>query len=361
MKMVVWEMRCMVKARKILGKNEIMQMDYINFMLEAAASSARFGTITEWQPKGRFTTRANINACLVMPFGSGKSTNLIQIKPEHCVKSNDMTFAGMIGTISKDGDFNEGSIIKAAGKLLVVDEFQSLDDTAKNAMNSLLEYPHTYSRNLGFQVKHPIRQKGKYFSLRVEKGCIDLYCKFSCITGGMYINKKNDVQKAWFSRFVPVVYNPTLDWYKKMTAGLTAMKINPQCHEGDFQFRNYMEFHADYWAAMGTDKFLLNYFDVHPRQTGYVARNLQDVARLSCFIASLEGRQIIKKSDYLEALKFRGLMLKNAILTSLTDVEMAILEHAEMSNSELALLTETSIPNISQRRKELEEAGILFA
>ena len=42
----------MVKAHRILSKSEIMPMDYLNFVLEAAASSAKFGLVTEWQPGG---------------------------------------------------------------------------------------------------------------------------------------------------------------------------------------------------------------------------------------------------------------------------------------------------------------------
>lgn len=359
----------MVTAHRILNKSEIMQMDYVNFMLEAAASSAKFGVVREVQPAhpdGVFVTRANINAMLVMPFGSGKSTSFIQVSD--CVKANDMKFSGMVGTINKDGEFNPGSIMKAAGKLLVIDEFQKLDDATKDAMNSLLEYPHTYSRNLGLHVKKPFKMNRKNVRVSVKEGTIDLYAKFSCISGGMWINKANDTQKAWFSRFVPIVFNPSLDYYEKMTAGQKVIRINPKTYETDFEFNDFLDFHKEYWKSLRANEFLMSYFEEHDRQRGYVSRNLQDVTRIACFIESLNEKSgknpktealVVSRESWELAMRFQGIMMMNSLRTDLTEVELAIVEHQNMTTDELAKLTGTSKSNISHRRKELREVGLL--
>jgi hypothetical protein len=347
----------MVKAHRILGKSEIMQMDYMNFILEAAASSARFGTITEWQPSGRFVTRANINALLVSVFGTGKTSSFI--KMEGAVAANDISFPGMIGTITKDGEFNPGLVVKAAGKLLIIDEFQKMDDTTKNAMNSILEYPHTYSRNLGFAAKRPFNLNRKGCVVKVKEGWIQAYSKFSCISGGMYLNRDNQVQQAWASRFIPIVFKPSMAYFERMTAGEQQIRINPHCFEADFQFRDYMTFHKEYWENLKKMPTIWNWFEEHADERGYSGRILQDIARLSCFIASLEKRSIIRPDDWKQALKLQKMVIINTICSSLTEIELKILECPERENKEISGLLSVSEVGVWKARKRLKSLGLL--
>jgi hypothetical protein len=103
----------------------------------------------------------------------------------------------------------------------------------------------------------------------------------------------------------------------------------------------------------------MGYFAKHPRQAGYIPRNLQDIARVACFVASLENRQIVRESDYLTALRLRDLMLQNALFSALSEVELAIMEHPEMGAAELAKSLCCRPENIYQRRQELEEMGFI--
>jgi hypothetical protein len=347
----------MVKAHRILSKSEITAMDYLNFVLEAAASSPKFGLLTEWQPNGRFQTRANINALLVSPFGTGKTTNLI--KMDEAVAANDISFPGMIGTINEDGDFVPGLAIQAAGKVLVIDEFQKMDNMVKNAMNSLLEYPHTYSRNLGYAVRKPFNLKRKNCRVSVKNGWISVYSKFSCISGGMYLNRKSQPQQAWASRSIPVIFRPSMAFFEKLTAGEQQIRINPHHFEGDFQFRGYMEFWKAYWDGLKAMPFVWNYFEKNPYDRGYSSRMLQDMARIACFLASLDGRQIVKKEDWEGSLRLQKVIAVNTILSDLDELEMEILQHPGVTQEAISRKMSVTQSMVSKARKGLKELGLI--
>lgn len=346
------------KAHRILSKNEILQMDYMNLVLEAAASSGKFGTLTEMQDNGPFVTRANIHALLIAPFGSKKTTGL-QVPGAQF--ANDVTFPGLLGTISKDGIFVPGLVARVSGGLMIIDEFQRMDDSVKNAMNSLLEYPHTYSRNLGYSARVPFKKHTKYCSIDVKEGWINVYGKFSCISGGMWLSRKNPVQQAWASRHIPIIFKPTLDYYKKMTLGEKPIKINPHMHEMDFIFRReeYKAFHAKVWENWENDEIIWNYFQAHDDERGYTGRMLQDLARLSCFMASLDKRSIIARKDWEKALKLQRIMALNTIFSDLTEIEMAILENPALGDEAISAKFRFSRMGVWKARKRLISDGLL--
>jgi hypothetical protein len=347
----------MVKAHRILGKNEITSMDYLNFVLEAAASSAQFGLVHEYQLGRKFQTRANINALLVSPFGTGKTTSLV--KMEGAVAANDITFPGMIGTINSEGEFVPGLAIQAAGKVLVIDEFQKMDNMVKNAMNSLMEYPHTYSRNLGYSVRKPFKLKRRNCSVNVRNGWISVYSKFSCIAGGMYLNRKSQVQQAWASRSLPIIFKPSMAFFEKLAAGEQQIRINPHYFESDFQFRDYMAFHAAYWSGLKAMPFVWNYFERTPMDRGYSVRMEQDLARVACFISSLEKRRIVKKEDWESALKLQKVVAVNTILSDLDELEMEILQHPEMTQEGISRKIGCSQSMVCKARKGLIGMGLI--
>jgi len=348
-----------MNAKKILNKSEITDVDYINFILEASASSARFGVIKEKEgPKKYFITRGNIHAMLVMPFGSGKTSSFLDI--ENAVYAYDITFPGLIGTITKDGEVVESSLMKAGGKVLVIDEFQLLDETTKNAMNSLLEYPHTYSRNLGYRVKVPVKKRSKYYSIEAKGNELRVYAKFSCIAGGMYVNKKSTISKAWLSRFIPLRFTPTLDYYEKLSKGEKTIKINPRIVETDFYFPNYLDFHKLYWDTFKSLP-IKEYFVKHPDESGYIVRCLQDIVRLSCFIASLDNRETVKKEDYELALRFLPNILLSYLYSGLDEIDIFILNNIHtMKQSEIAERLGMTPSAVSIRIATLKKMGVIL-
>jgi len=347
-------------AKKILNKSEITDTDYINFVLEASASSAKFGVVKEKEDvrKKYFVTRGNIHAMLVMPFGSGKTSSFLDI--ENAVYAYDITFPGLIGTISKDGEVVESSLMKAGGKVLIIDEFQLLDEATKNAMNSLLEYPHSYSRNLGYRIKSPVRKRGKYYSIEAKGNELRVYAKFSCITGGMYVSKKSTIAKAWFSRFIPLRFTPSLGYYEKLSKGEKSIKINPRIVETDFYFRDYLSFHKLYWETLKSLP-IKEYFEKHPDESGYTVRCLQDIARLSCFIASLEKRETVKKEDYEQALRFLPHMLSSYLYSGLDEVDLFILNNIHtMKQTEIAERLGITPASVSARISMLKKIGVIL-
>jgi hypothetical protein len=349
----------MMSVKKILNKSEITDVDYINFILETAASSARFGVIKEKEgPKKYFITRGNIHAMLIMPFGSGKTSSFLDI--ENAVYAYDITFPGLIGTITRDGEVVESGLMKAGGRVLIIDEFQLLDEATKNAMNSLLEYPHTYSRNLGYRVKAPVRKRSKYYSIEAKGNELRVYAKFSCIAGGMYISKKSTISRAWLSRFIPIRFTPTLDYYEKLSRGEKTIKINPRLTETDFYFPGYLDFHKLYWD---TFKSLLirEYFEKHPDESGYTVRCLQDIVRLSCFIASLDNRETVKKEDYEQALRFLPNILLSYLYSGLDEIDLFILSNIHtMKQTEIAERLKVTPATVSVRIAVLKKMGVIL-
>jgi len=344
-------------AKKILNKSELTETDYISFILEASASSAKYGVIMEKEEKGYHITRGNIHAMIVAPFGSGKTSSFLDI--ENAVYAFDITFPGLIGTISPDGEVIESSLMKAGGKVLIIDEFQMLGIDVKNAMNSLLEYPHFYSRNLGYKIKTPVKHRGKYYSIEAKGNELRVFAKFSCIAGGTFVSRRNSVAKAWFSRFIPIRFIPSLDYYEKLSRGEKIIRIKPKIVEADFRFPTYLDFHKAYWETLKKlDAY--KYFERNPEEAGYTVRLLQDIARLSCFIASLEDRVTVKKEDYELALRFLPSILSSYIYSNLNENDMFILNNMHiMKQSEIAEKLGVSTSYISQRVERLKSLGVI--
>ena len=340
-----------------LDNGEFSETDWLTLVLEAVASSPRFGVLREKEGSKYFITRANMHALVVMPFGSGKTSSFIQI--EDSVLAHDITFPGLIGTINKEGDLIESELLKATGKVLVIDEFQKIDEYTKNAMNSLLEYPHYYTRTLGFKLKGKVNKRGKFFRVRASGNRFEIYAKFSCIAGGMYVSRRTDVDKAWFSRFIPVVFVPSLDYYRKLSRGEKVIKINPAYFESDFVFDEYLSFNDAFWGAFEASPFK-SYFLNHPGERGYLVRCLQDLARLSAFFASLDKRNVIKEQDWRLSLRFLNNFLLSYIKRDLDEIDFYIINnYPKINQVEVAKKFGVTQPAISERVAALRNSGLL--
>jgi hypothetical protein len=294
-----------------------------------------------------------------MPFSAGKTSTFFNIKSG--IYAYDITFPGLIGSVTKDGEVIESSLMKAGGKTVIIDEFQLLSLDVKNAMNSILEYPHTYSRNLGFKIARSVSKGNKYFKISAKAGSnsFSVYSKFSCIAGGMYLTKKSTIDKAWFSRFVPIRLSPSIDWYEKMSKGEKLISIYPKYYEGDFKIRNYLELNEIYWDVIKSSNVSL-YFESHKNETGYLVRAMQDVMRISCFIASLNNNVIIRKRDFMDSLKFLPHMLSAYIYSDLDELDFYLVSsYPSINQTEVSEKYRVSQASISRRIEKLQEQGLL--
>jgi len=349
------------KLKPVLSKEEIFNLDYIKFVLLAAASSPRFGVIRCVEKNDLiFSMRARIHALLISPFGTGKTSQVIQINNASVVSANDITFPGLIGTITKTGEFIIGSCYKAGGKLLVIDEAQRMTKKTKNAMNSLLEPPHTYNRALGYKMLKPFRKRGKYRWVRGSENDFEIGSKFSCIASSMRIREGTDVEDAWNSRFILIRMKITENYMKKLLSGDIIFDINAIRYEGDFTFDDYMRYQKYYWNMYDKSKFK-SYFSKNPNMYGYLSRNSGDIIRLAAFVCASENRSAIQFEDVKMIYdKYWKIMMYNMLMAPLTKEEYTILNNIDLTESEIAAILGVSQPMISRYIKGLKAKGLLY-
>lgn len=321
--------------------NSPIALSYTNLALEASASSCRYGVIELHELDGIHISRANLHACLIMPFGSGKTSTIVRSFQENKVfkkylnEIKSLTAAGLVGTIDKDGNISQGQIKNSAGKLVVLDEFQDIDYKVMTNFNSLLEYPHQFEKAISYSIKKPINQKGKFYYVRGKQGesKIEVYSKFSCIANGMYINKTTSVGKAFFSRFLPIRLMPSEDYYGDFIRGKAPIKINPRIDE----IKSFI--HEDYLTLCDIfmDKFKrYKYFKENKEELGYSTRLITDIARLSDYIALKDqyGDNPIKKDtsinvlkkDYIMAMKYFDPIMSSYIYYDFDEKDLKIIE-----------------------------------
>jgi len=347
--------------RKVINKisgGDFSEIDYMNFVLEASASSARFDSVVEHEGDSRYITRGVIHSMLVMPFGSGKTSLFVSVK--EAISAHDISFPGLIGTITKEGELIESEVMKAAGKILIIDEFQKLSIDVRNAMNSILEYPHVYTRTLGYRIRNRVVKRGKYYRVvaKRDSNMFEIYSRFSCIAGGMYVNTRKTISKAWFSRFIPIRMHPSVDWYEKLSRGEKIIFINPKLRELKFEFNNYLDFHSIYWDLIKSSD-ILKYFSARPEERGYLVRCLQDLVRLSAFVASLDNSAEIN-DEYMVSLSVLPNILASYIFSDLDEVDMCILNKwPNLNQTELASEFGLTQAAISTRIRVLKEEGLL--
>lgn len=348
-------------VKDILQKSVWSEIDFMNFVLEASASSARFGVIEEKEDNKYYVTRANIHAMLILPFGAGKTSSLVEIP--NAFYCYDVSFPGLIGTINKDGEVVESAIMKAGGKVLVIDEFQLLSREVKNALNSILEYPHIYSRTLGYKIRSSVSRRGKYFYIKAKQNTnkFEVYSKFSCIASGMFVSKRTPVDKAFFSRFIPIRFTPSIDYYEKMSKGEKMLKINPINIECSFVFDDYLKFHSYFWNKV-KNSVSGKYFMERVDETGWLVRCLQDLVRLSAFVESLDGRNTVSYDTAKYVCdKMFNFMLMSYKTSILDEKDIFILMNlSNMKQVEIARYLEVSEAYVSQRIDFLKKMGLIL-
>jgi len=352
----------MAKIRRLLNKEIWNEVDTLQFILECSASSARFGTINEYENEQVFTTRANIHAMLILPFGSGKTSSFIQIKD--AVKVYDITFPGVIGSVNQNGEFIESSIIKAGGKVLVIDEFQRLNEGVKNALNSILEYPHTYSRTLGYKIRGSVRKRGKFYRIKAKQNTnqFDVYSKFSCIAGGMYASQKTTISKAWFSRFIPIRFSPSIEYFEKLSRGEKSIRINPEYKELSFEFPDYLKFNQIYWKTIKRSPFMRYFTKTNRNESGYLIRLFQDLVRIGAVIASLEDRQVVTPEDCeLPMNRLVDFILTSYTTSTLDEYDIFIVNNlTRLKQTEIAEMLGITPSAVAQRVSKLRRLGVIW-
>lgn len=358
----------MTEVKKILQKSDWDEKDYINFILEASASSPRFGVIREKEKDKYHEERGNIHTMLILPFGSGKSSifaNLGEDKKlkNYIVFAHDLTFPGLIGSINREGEVIKSSVIEAGGKLLIIDEAQRLGQDVREALCALLEKPHTYTRHLGFKLKNDIKIKRKYYYIfgKRDSNELKIYSKFSCIVSASYMKIRTSIDQAFFSRFIPIRFTPTLEWYEKLTIGEKPIVINPEFKTLDFSFEKYPEFHNYFWENLKKHPSHKHFLE-HQGEMGLIPRFLQNLVRLSAFVESLDNNTEISidTAKFVHD-KFYNFIFANIVTSTLDEISFRILSYlGKLSQEEIAEKLGIDPSTVSKKIRKLKEKNIIF-
>lgn len=342
---------------------KIWDLDYMKFMLEASASSNKFGSIACPQKHGTFLMRGNINCMLIAPFGSGKTTQVFNIIGSEIERGNNLTFPGLIGTISREGQLIKGSCMRAGGKLLAIDEAQRMPLEVMDALNSLLEPPHQFKRVMGFKMLMPVKEpktKRGYYWIRGEENEFMLKSKFSCITSSMKVRLRTSIEQAFFSRFIPVRVKIDRYYTKKFYRGEYAYTIKATQFKGDFEFPEYMKF-VDYFDDKFDNSHWARVFEANSNKYGFLIRNLGDLCRLAAFMASRQDSNIILYEDAKKITdKFFDQILYNIMMGPLTDVEYKVLSMIHMKQDQIADDLEISQSFVAKIMGSLTRKGLLL-
>ena len=143
------------------------------------------------QGKDTASIRPQMHLLLVKPFGTVKSSYTDELEGllyDDLVIRDELTKPAILGTIGKDGKYVPGLPGIIGGKVLVIDEFNNLNEFGLKALLGILEN-QKINRELGFSVKKPQFVEDDWTSLSVAGGHISGTINFSCIAFSMFYPK----------------------------------------------------------------------------------------------------------------------------------------------------------------------------
>jgi len=339
--------------KKRMSENKI-----INILVKASVESAS-------QPPIKtpyFTIRSQFHILIVMPFGTGKSSLASQIPNSHTTLN--YTLPAVVGTINKEGDYINSSIVNSANRVFIIDEGHRLSNKCIDALLSLLE-DGSYSRVLGYKIKNPKKEGGlKSLGWDVKPNKtgngFDLRVNFSCIWFGERIFEEH--KKAFLSRFFPLIIAPKekdIDNYLRGEEFLSCDKDEKFNKYKDYCIMNKSVF--DYL----TEKFIniSKGFKFIDEEQGYRVRARGQLIKLAGHFARLRGSLAINKKDCDKALLLADICLLNYKLVNLTPLELKIFNLVRLGNlkqKEIAVELGITPPIVSEYINKLKYKNILF-
>lgn len=291
-------------------------------VLSACVSSATADPITliePYHPKGMFKVHGQLHVMFNAPAGFGKSTILDEIPEKSRVELLDYTLPSLVGSISKQGSWIEGFIMKSAGKCLIVDEHHNLTQKSKNALLMLTEQ-QKYSRALGYKVPtNPRPINRKFLKVRVDGNYINIRnVRFSSLFMGIYQPKKEINDRAFASRFLPIAMQLELSDLKKVMLGFNPFKVNVTQAIGGQIFEDYEKF----------VNILMDTLNIQGRIGAFFVQNKEFLRRLSLHFVKLSAWASGSNSvvdDWEKYIPYIPFFAYNTVASTLTLCEYEIL------------------------------------
>ena len=265
----------------------IRDKETLNELINLSIASAKIQKLSIEMHNGRIREiRPQIHLMISGDKGTLKSTILSEIANVLGTHINhEVTDAGLIGSISKNGDVIVGSAWGCRNKALILDEFEFTDKTGReksivNILLNLSEGRQEMNKKLGRNIiKKVTKRDDDLYCVTTVDGWIKMKTRFSLIIGTMrslqFRNLKLDALK---SRCLAIEWKPNFDLLLDVSKGNYI-----------FQYYDYSLPEPEKKVPQKDYILIHEHLTAHIVQTGVFLRALEDCCRVFA---------ITKKHDY---------------------------------------------------------------
>ena len=265
-----------------------MNIQYLDVIFSTAFSLRKLKTIVLKQSRDYYM-RPQMHILLVSPFGTTKSSITKRLKQTYTDKDiwliDDFTKASVEGSIGKDGDYVPPIVIHLGGKIMIIDEWNNVDQYGQQALLSVLEN-QSWKRSLGFKNKNPYvyTDSQGYGNISINQNIIEGKMCFGCIAFAMEYPVYDNSQKAkaLLSRFSPLFFEPTKDFMELATKGEFNINVDDYGNKiTDVIIPKpvYMRFHKEYYKYINKN----NLYPDNTDDYGFISRIMSDIIRIGVF------------------------------------------------------------------------------
>jgi DNA-binding CsgD family transcriptional regulator len=286
-----------------------------------------------------YEVRPQLHTLIISPFGSGKSSIFrdLEKKAQVGYRLTEYTLPGIIGTIRPSGLVTKGFVLRCAGRVLIIDEFQKLDATAKDALLNILE-EQFYRRNLGFEVNPPYKDKTDFYEVACEGNSFEISVRFSSIIGTMYYKRDRIEDLALLSRCFPVALSFTTDDALKLYLGEYQIDFSEvKKNIDDYMHAEVLLKEKQRKEIAEGYKTLVKDYDV---LAGFVTRSMWDISRIAAILSIADGSYEVTSESVMRALKFAPYELSGYARAQLNQTEMRV--YSFILQNKAASVTEIS-------------------
>ena len=281
-----------------------MNIQFLDKLMSAAFSLRKIISLKCEQKNDKvYLMRPQLHIMLIGHFGTGKSSisKMLELKyPKDVFLIDDFTKSSMFGSISKSEEHVPSQLVHAAGKMMIVDEWNSVSSWGQEGILGILEN-QTINRALGFKVRRPFRIRKKYIKYSIVENIIQGKVVFSCIAYCMVKPRiydqrgRFDVVKtsALLSRFSPLYIHPEMSGLKMQDIREGDFDVNVEDHSGIVEHvviekECYLAVSGMYEQYVRTN----NLYPKDPSEWGYVNRIFSDVVRYGIHTALKETNDV---------------------------------------------------------------------
>jgi hypothetical protein len=232
-------------------------------LLNIVVSSVKIKKIRIHQPSGKVREiTGNISLGIFGRYSTFKSSVLDEVvKHGNAVLEHSVTAAGLVGSIDTKRNLSVVPLVwQAKNKVLVIDEFQSNKEEKKYVIDALLSIleDHKYEKSFAVTTKNSINYEDGEQYCRISDGKISIKVNLSMIIVSMkpieyYLRWPS--YRAFMSRLIPIVYEPTEEEIDKLVNGYLDLTIKeyPVEEVVDISVKDYQEI-QDFLALNGYKK-----------------------------------------------------------------------------------------------------------